>query len=50
MFRILEKNSGLQVRGFRRTLEVEQAIDPNRKERLKPLALFRALHLFEVKI
>ena len=36
--------------GFRRTLEVEHEIILNREERFKPFDLFRALHLFEVRL
>ena len=33
-----------------RTLEVEHEIVPNREERLQPFDLFRALHLFKVRV
>ena len=42
----LGQKCGTQVSGFRRTLEVEHEIVPNREERLKPFDLFRAVHIF----
>ena len=41
---------GVQESGFRQTLEVEREIVSNREERLKRFDLFRALHLFEVRV